>query len=736
MQPNRIFRAIIIALVSFIAGSGIDYKFNLETNQGLDWLFHWRGVRQPPTEVVVIAMDEISEEQLNAGRELTQWRRLHAKLVDELQRQGAALIVFDLQFITYQPSHDEGFAKAMKQAGNVLVTECYQKQGKHQQEFSGRDECSESMQKTWINHQSAQNRQSANTLPAVRVILPNPALTAAVLDHAPFYLPNDAKNQVIKEAWTYGDIGYTLPVMAWTYYLDQTGRLKNLIKPELPFSIWFSEQRKQCEFVTNNLKNISQSKSRFEQFLFGVICGDETRLLDYYGPPKTLRIESYSDVYNGKVNDLKGKIVFVGKANRLYLAGKTDFFQTPFTDTATGKMAGVEIMATLFANLLEERAIEMPFPPNISLPLYGLIIGLLLAASKRFVIGFVLSLFASAGYVIAAVWLFKTEALWLPLTVPLLIQFPLALIISLLFLRIDLLREQKQLFAFVQRVFPKWLQYLPSTTGTWSSKTKTSSNNLNRDVSGLCLVTDIEGYTSVAAHHPAHQMWELMNAYYQLLGQPVAERDGFIADVAGDAMIAFWIDMPPAQQRLAACQAALAMHDAVNKFNESSQIDLLPTRIGLHEGEMTLGELDVGNTIQFRAIGDTVNTASRIQGMNKYLGTRILVSGLITSDLAALVYRPVGVFLLAGKDTPIDLYEIVGNKSDTSPRTLAKLKLFAKGLLAFQSSRWEEAISLLQTLLKRHASDGPTEFYLQKAIFFRDNPPPDGWQGVIEMDVK
>jgi adenylate cyclase len=249
-------------------------------------------------------------------------------------------------------------------------------------------------------------------------------------------------------------------------------------------------------------------------------------------------------------------------------------------------------------------------------------------------------------------------------------------------------------------------------------------------------VTDIEGYTSVAAHHPAHQMWELMNAYYQLLGQPVAERDGFIADVAGDAMIAFWIDMTPAQQRLAACQAAIAMQDAVNKFNDSSQIDLLPTRIGLHEGEMTLGELDVGNTIQFRAIGDTVNTASRIQGMNKYLGTRILVSGLITSDLAALVYRPVGVFLLAGKDTPIDLYEIVGNKSDTSTRTLAKLKLFAKGLLAFQSARWEEAISLLQTLLKRHASDGPTEFYLHKAMFFRDNPPPDGWQGVIEMDVK
>jgi adenylate cyclase len=129
MQPNRIFRAIIIALVSFLIGESIDYKFNLETNQGLDWLFHWRGVRQPPAEVVVVAMDEISESQLNTGRDLTQWRRLHAKLVDELQRQGAALVVFDLQFITYQPSHDEGFAKAMKQAGNVLVTECYQKQG-------------------------------------------------------------------------------------------------------------------------------------------------------------------------------------------------------------------------------------------------------------------------------------------------------------------------------------------------------------------------------------------------------------------------------------------------------------------------------------------------------------------------------------------------------------------------------------------------------------------------------
>jgi hypothetical protein len=79
-------------LVSFFFGCYIDYQFNLETNQrGLDLLFHWRGGGYLPSETVVAAMDEISEAQLVVERDLTQWRRLHAKQVDELPLQDAAV---------------------------------------------------------------------------------------------------------------------------------------------------------------------------------------------------------------------------------------------------------------------------------------------------------------------------------------------------------------------------------------------------------------------------------------------------------------------------------------------------------------------------------------------------------------------------------------------------------------------------------------------------------------------
>ena len=77
-----------------------------------------------------------------------------------------------------------------------------------------------------------------------------------------------------------------------------------------------------------------------------VICQEESHFLDFYGPPQTFRMESYSAVYQGKVTDLKDKVVFVGKANRSFSPGKTDYFPTPYTDTRSGKMAGVEIMAT------------------------------------------------------------------------------------------------------------------------------------------------------------------------------------------------------------------------------------------------------------------------------------------------------------------------------------------------------------------------------------------------------
>ena len=729
-------RAFTIALITLLLGSGINFLSALEATLGLDTLFQIRGKRLPPAEVVVVAMDEASETRLGLGQDLTRWRGFHARLIQELQHQGAAIIVFDLQFMVSHPDHDPAFARAMQQAGNVLLTDCVQKLRRGVEDFYGRDECSEGNQAPFVQREGGQE-QLSEQLVAMRKIPPTPLLAKSALDHAPFYLTNDAENFTIREGWTFLDSlaeTPTLPVLTWLYYLQRTGALQGITRSDIPFSAWLTERRRQCPVSPDNDSKSSPEKSGLKNRMDKLICLDDSRYLDFYGPPQTLRMESYSDVYEGKVTDLQGKVVFVGKANRKFSPGKSDYFQTPFSDTRSGKMAGVEIMATQFANLLENRFVEARLAPGLLLVTFGLAVGLLLAQFAG-LLGIAASLLASTAYVGLSVWCFNRSGLWLPVAVPLLIQLPVSWLISLLWSRRDLLNERKRILAFVRRVFPQWIPFVPASPGQWYPEKGTAQLTSERDVSGLCLATDIEGYTTVAAHHTAHQMWELLNSYYQVLGHPVSSHDGIIADVTGDAMMAVWIDLPVATQRLAACLAALEMELAVERFNETSSVDRLPTRIGLHEGDMTLGRLDAGEGSHYRAIGDTVNTASRIQGFNKFLGTHILASATIAASLSNVICRPVGTFRLVGREEPIELIEIVGLEDNVSVSKNAICKKFAHGLSAFQQGQWMNAAVSFQRLLDGHGYDGPSRFYLNLALAYQKHPPQE-WEGVVTLDEK
>jgi adenylate cyclase len=735
-MKHHFLRAATIALITFLLGSGIDYLTSFETTLGLDTLFHIRGARLPLPEVVVVTMDETSETRLGVGQDLTRWRGFHAKLIHELQHQSAALVVFDLQFIASHPDHDPAFSAAMHRAGNVLITDCVQKLRRGVEDFFGRDECSEINKEPFVKRDGGQ-QQLSEQLIAMRKVIPTPMLAQSALDHAPFYLTNDPENSTIREGWTFLDTlaeTPTLPVLAWLYYLQHTGALQGIAQIDTSFSVWLTDRRRQClSDLDKALKNLPE-KSSLENRIDKVICLGDSRYLDFYGPPKTLRMESYSDVYEGKVTDLQGKVVFVGKANRKFSPGKSDYFQTPFTDTRSGKMAGVEIMATQFANLLEGRFVELPFPSGLLLVMFGLTVGLLLTQFAGLT-GIVASLLGSGGYAGFVLWCFAHNGLWLPVAVPLLIQLPISWLISLLWSRLDLLNERKRILAFVRRVFPQWISFVPASPGQWYPEKGRAQLTSERDVCGICLATDIEGYTTVAAHYNSHQIWELLNAYYQVLGHPVSSHEGIITDVTGDSMMAIWINLPVAIQRLEACLAALEMGLAVERFNETSNLGRLPTRIGLYEGDMTLGRLDAGEVSHYRAIGDTVNTASRIQGVNKFLGTRILASAAIAASLVDVSCRPVGAFRLVGREEPLELMEIVGMAKDVSVSKRAIYKKFAHGLNAFKHGQWEKAVVSFQSLLNNHRHDGPSQFYLDLSLAYQKNPPL-GWKGVVTLEGK
>lgn len=722
-------RLFLIAVISMIASNGLDYWLNIETSLGLDSLFQLRGARPRNEQVVIVAMDEASELQLGLGHDLTAWRGHHAQLIRQLQAQGVKLIAFDLQFLQPQGKIDSELARAMSVAGNVLLVECVQKLRHATEDFFGRDECSETNKMPYVEAVGASEDALPEPMIAMRQIAPLSNLASAALDFAPVYLTYDSSSSVVREVWIYLDaLGEVpnLPLVAWLHYLQLDGQLQGPIPPSQPLSYWLMQARREC--LIGRKQNIlaASGDPLLVERLQGVICGNDSRFLDFYGPQKTLRMESYSDVYFGKVNDLRDKVVFVGKANRRFSPGRTDYFATPFV--ASGKTAGVEILATEFANLLENRFVKMPVSPFVFSCGYGLLLGLLLLGVGGLP-GAMLALGLTLLYAIGSWWLFQTQALWLPVASPILLQLPSAALLTFLINRHDWLRERRSLLAFVGKVFPQWLDVLPGRSEPWLSSDR-SAEPAKRDIHGLCLATDIEGYTGLAGQFTPDHLWQLLNGYYQAMGRPVEKYAGMVLDVTGDSMMAVWQQTNAEVRHHNACRAALEISQAVDYFCQSEAF-AFPTRMGLFEGDMTLGSVHTGNGIYYRAFGDAINVASRIQGVNKYLGSQVLASAAIVADLKGFDCRPVGFFRLLGRAEPVELVEIIGHlRTDLQ----AQRQQFAKGLLAFQAGDWQLALDTFAAL-QVNETDGPAGFFKELAERYLIQPP-ENWDGVVVLDGK
>lgn len=716
-------RAITIALITFLLGCGIDYLTGLETTLGLDALFQLRGIRQPPEEVVIVAIDEHSKREYGIGSDFTQWRGKHAQLIEELHRQGAALIVFDLYFSDPQPVVDPALATTIKNAGNLLAGDCLQTA------TSAVDECGN---KTALS-------KSVKTNP------PTPKLAASLLDHGLFFLGNDPGNTVIRQSWTFLD-RYdgtpiepaipSLPVLAWVHYLDRNGSLKTIPPTSHPLSSWLSEQRKHCALDSNNsLKDLAKT-SPLENRISDVICAGDSRFLDYYGLPKTIKLFSYSDVREGRVKNLRGKIVFIGQVSQETLPAPQDSFVTPFTNAETGRMTGVEIMATQFANLLEGREIKSPVAPGLVMAISGLIISILLVWFSGFY-GMAASLFVSGVYLVLAVWCFSRSAIWLPIAIPLIVQLPLAWIMSLYWTHRDHLVEEARLKAIIEQITAENNRLINQFIDPLGNPDIHSLSLPLEDLTekaGVCLATDIEGYTELAQKTSPKLLFDVLREYYKVLGEIVSSHGGKIVNIAGDGMIAIWVDSRIPNQQLAACLATLQGEKAVERHNSSSGNIKLPTRFGLHEGDFALGKLLAFTDVE-NPIGDPINIASRIEGANKLLDTKILASSSIVANLSMVFYRPVGAFLLKGAQKPIYLMEVIGTQAEVDKIVRKINERFIKGLKAFQRQQWEVAKDVFNTLLKTHGDDGPSKYYLEMAKAYQENPPPD-WQGYIKLESK
>jgi adenylate cyclase len=708
---------------------------SVEEDFGLGWLFQVRGPNPPPPEVVLVTIDTASMRALELDRRHYKWpRALHADLVNRLSSVGAGFLAFDVYFgDARELEGDRAFADAMHRAGNVLLFQLVRKDAVPLGEAGGAVVFTE------------------------RIMDPIPALREAAAAMAPFMLPGVPVK--VSQFWKFkpetGDTP-TLPALAFQYYAlpayDELLALFQELGIDHAFPI-SSVALLEAPGLAENMKRLRQAFIRqgvgerlHEAFsprpdvspqlrsLIALYSGNHSQYLNYYGPPNSIHSISYHKVLQMSEQELlqfKDKAVFVG-ASEAFQWDQVDTFYTVYSDRETGhNISGVEVGATAFGNLLQGIWIK-PLGEGyvvVLLFVWGAVVGFLcraLSAGRA-----VLAVSAAVLVYLLFVHLsFNRQQLWLPLVTPLFLQ-----VVPILFIGIfagygQIHRERANIAAALSR-------YLPVQVVADAARSIHRVGGAGKTVYGACLATDAEQYTRLSERLTPKELRELLNEYYEVIFGVIHRRGGSVFDVVGDSVMALWFDPEPQlSNRVQACYAALEINAAIDKFNRGRSTLELPTRIGLHYGEIYIGDVGAGKHFEYRAIGDTINTVSRIEGANKVFGTRLLVSEEAASGVEALAARELGMFRLVGKSRGVRLLEPLGADQSGTEAELQLSQGFAKGVALFNQRKWDDAFSLFSKLLQTYPQDGPARYYIQLCDSYRQQPPGEEWDGVIELGVK
>jgi adenylate cyclase len=721
------------------------FGHSLEEDLGLTTLFRLRGPIPAPEQAVVVSIDEASARQLDMPGKPRLWpRALHAELVMRLNQNGAAAIFFDVMFEEQRdPANDRQFARALQEANNVILFQ---------------------YRKREIFPITAGDGTRISNAQVETLVSPIPLLAESAFGLAPFPLPKVPArvNHFVLFVPELGDAP-TMPMVALQAYClpaydDLIGLLREYVPSQihdLPLNAQALRRRGSMQEAVQSLRQVFLSDpeladrllKRVEGAALGLEAdrhmmlvaliraygGPGSAYLNFYGPPRSITTIPYHTVLDAdrhdKAFDIAGRMVFVGYSAE-WQPDQQDGFYTVFTSRRSGMdISGVEIGATAFANLLTGQLVRVPG---------GWIdVGLLVAWSILLGVGLRLvpgawqipaALGLALAYLLLAYQLFTSFLLWPPLAVPLLWQWPLATGGTMFWRYLDVRRERRN----IRRAFG---YHLPVEVVDRLAE-GIHPLNANERVHGIVLATDASKYTTLSERLTPAQLHKLVNEYYASLFVPIREAGGVVSDVIGDAALAIWTaDRADPEQRRQACHAALDACRAVDLFNLSHKAAMLPTRMGLHCGEVVIGHVGAVDHYEYRAVGDIVNTATRIEGLNKELGTRILASRSVVDGLNDIRCRELGRFMLAGKTQPLTLYELIDAQNETAGTADTDQWLFHNALQAFQAQRWRDAAAGFEAFVEQHGPDGPSRYFLNLCQIYDAHPPAD-WDGVIRVTNK
>ncbi len=737
------FAVIGIVCALFVTGSPIFELIELKT---YDLRFRSRGYLKPTPAVVLALIDEKSLD--TEGR--WPWPRSKiARLVDILSRDGAKVIGFDIGFLEpdensrlglvqqlgreiqtlkidnpklsafiqqsqLDADNDRALAKAIQNASSSVVLGYFFHMSESDFDYKilpGQVE-KQIERISDSEYPIVMDNRSGNGIdPFITAFMPESNLTI-------FTEAAAASGYYSVKADPDG-------VVRWLPLIIKCG--DDLFPPLSVLCTWFFLDRPQLivDVANYGVKGI-QMGPRF-------IPTDESgeMLINFLGPVKTFPHISITDILSGRVSagTFTGKIVLVGAT----AMGTHDLRATPLSPL----YPGVEIHANVIDNILTGEFITRPKWSKIydllAIVMLGALTGLALPRMSA-IKGLCLAVGLFAAYIVAARWLFVSHRVWLNMVYPLLVLAINYTVLTAYYYVTEERERKKVKGTFRQFVAPLVIDEL------LKQPDKLTLGGEERELT--VLFSDLEGFTTYSERYSPSEMIGILSDYYNVMTEQIFRFKGTLKEYVGDEIMAFFgapLDNLDHAQR--ACRAALSMREKRLALGiEWARLGrpVLKARTGINSGPMLVGNLGSKYRFAYGVLGDHVNLGSRLEGLNKMYGSKILI-GENTARLVKneFLLRKIDVVRVKGRAQCVDVFELVAeNGHEVPPPHSQALKEYAAGYEAYCEQHWDEALGLFEKALESLPEDGPSRTMAERCRIYRETPPPEGWDCVFEPKTK